>query len=231
MKTCLLLLVTLSLACCTNTVPGKGDKTGNQGDTDDGVELKGLDVSHWQGEIDWSKVRQSGIRFAFVKATQGRDSIDPMFKSNWAALAEGSLLRGAYHFLVPDVDGAEQARHFLKTVNFGTGDLLPVVDVETAGTGLPKVLADFLAEVRKELSVDPIIYVSPYFWNDNIAPTLTAPLPNALWIAEYGVKTPRSTSRIGPWTIWQYSQSGKVPGIQGKVDLDRAKTLEGLRIQ
>ena len=217
MRTLPALLMTLAIASCTNLVP-PGD-------------VEGIDVSHWQGEIDWKEVGTTDIGFAFVKATEGRNSVDPRFETNWKALGTSHIVRGAYHFLLPDIDGTEQARHFLDTVTLGPGDLYPVVDVEKAGPKVGEVLRDFLAHVKQTLSVDPIIYVSPAFWEDHLAAGMPEKVPNMLWIAEYQVEKPRSTSRIGPWMIWQYSQGGTIRGIKEKVDLDRAKSLEAIMIR
>ena len=179
---------------------------------------EGIDVSRWQGEVDWNKVESAGIRFAFVKVTQGAREVDPRFEENWAALARTRIVRGAYHFLEPDVDGAVQARHFLAHVKPTSGELLPAVDVEKAGPRLHRTLLDYVGEIRKRTGLEPIIYASPAFWNDHVAPHLEEALPNLLWTAEYGVRTPKETNRIGPWSIWQYSEEGRVPGIDGKVE-------------
>lgn len=191
---------------------------------------RGVDVSHWQGEVDWPAVAADGIDFAIVKATEGVESIDRRFAANWSGAARSGLVRGAYHFLLPGHDGAAQARHFLRTVRPGTGDLRPVVDVETPGPDLAKVLKDFLAEIRRSTGTDAIIYVSPSFWNDRLAADFPEPLPNPLWIAEYGVASPRATTRLGPWAIWQHDRKGRIEGIDGDVDLDRARDLAGLRL-
>lgn len=191
---------------------------------------EGIDVSRWQGTVDWSRVESAGVRFAFVKATQGAREVDPKLKENWAALARTKILRGAYHFLEPEVDGAKQARHFLAHVTPASGELLPAVDVEKAGPRLHQVLKDYLAEMKKRTGLDAIVYASPAFWNEHIAPHLEEDLPNPFWIAEYGVRTPKVAHRVGPWAIWQYSQEGQVPGIKGKVDRDRARTLKTIRI-
>lgn len=189
--------------------------------------VEGIDVSHYQGRIDWPKVRNDGIVFAIMKATQGLRAVDPRFKFNWEASKKAGLSRGAYHFLEPDQDGTAQAQHFLRTVEFTKGDLIPAVDVERKGEALTRTLKDFLAEVKKSLGVDAVIYVSPSFWNEHLADAFEEPLPNPLWIAEYDVSAPKTTRGIGPWLVWQYSKTGRVDGIAGPVDRDRARTLTG----
>ena len=187
--------------------------------------IEGIDVSHFQGTIDWKAVEGAGIRFTFIKATQGTRWVDPRFKANWTEVAKTGIRRGAYHFLDPDVDGTAQARHFLDTVTLEDGDLLPVVDVETKGPDLVANLEKFLAEIRRQTRLEAMIYVSPAFWNEHVKDARTEPWPNPLWIAEYGVSEPRAAIGLGPWQVWQYEQDGRVAGIEGPVDRDRARSV------
>ena len=195
-----------------------------------GIGIEGIDVSHWQGEIDWRKVRDSGIDFVYLKATEGVDGVDRSHAGHRKTLSSLGMLHGSYHFLAPDLDGAAQARHFIEVADPRSSDLLPVVDVETAGARLPEVLKAYIAEIRSRLGVDPVIYVSPAFWNEHLAPH-GKDWPNVLWVAEYGVKTPKATRGIGPWTIWQYTNAGSVPGIKGRVDRDRARSMRHIRMR
>ena len=187
--------------------------------------VEGIDVSHFQGAIDWPTVEGADIRFAYIKATQGTKWVDPRFAENWSGVARTGIRRGAYHFLEPDVDGTAQAKHFLKTVELKEGDLLPVVDVETKGPNLRVNLEKFLTEVKRQTKLDAMIYVAPAFWNDHLETSREEPWPNPLWIAEYGVSTPRAAGSLGPWLVWQYEQDGRVPGITGPVDRDRARRV------
>ena len=185
-------------------------------------------MSH-AGRTRSTGTRSAGIRFAFVKVTQGAREVDPRFEENWAALARTRIVRGAYHFLEPDVDGAVQARHFLAHVKPTSGELLPAVDVEKAGPRLHRTLLDYVGEIRKRTGLEPIIYASPAFWNDHVAPHLEEALPTSL---DCRVRRAHAegTNRIGPWSIWQYSEEGRVPGIDGKVDRDRAQDLRAITI-
>src|SRR5262245_61032203 len=99
---------------------------------DDGTsyQLQGIDISHWQGTINWTSVRSSGRKFAFCKATEGLTYTDPTFATNWAAMRSAGLLRGAYHFGRPGVDAATQADRLYETVAPGSGDLPLVLDLE-----------------------------------------------------------------------------------------------------
>lgn len=230
-----LLSLSLGFIACTSELPEQPEASTptqrTQAPARESALVDGIDVSHWQGRVDWPTVEKAGITFAFVKATQGTRSTDKRFKENWRALADTRIARGAYHFLEPDADGTLQAKHFLDTVQFKPGDLLPVVDVEKKGSKLLEVLSAFLAEVKTRLGVDAIIYVSPAFWNDELGSKLEQPWPNPLWIAEYGVKQPRPTTNLGPWTIWQFDEKGRVAGIEGNVDRDKARSLETMKIR
>ena len=198
-------------------------------------EARGVDVSHFQSDVDWKKVAASGISFAFVKATEGEHFTDPKFKKNWKEIHAAGIKRGAYHFLEPSVDGKKQAEHFLAVAKLQPGDLLPVVDVEKIGKGgaseLRKNLDAFLAEIRRATGRDAIIYISPAFWEEHIEPGIKGSWKNPLWVAEYGVKKPRAMRGLPEWSIWQHTEKGEVAGIKGKVDLDTARGLEKLTLR
>lgn len=91
--------------------------------------IRGIDVAHWEPQVDWARLRAQDIRFAFIKATQA-DFADSMFESHWAGARRAGILRGAYHFIDPRVDGRRQAEAFLRTVKLEPGDLPPVLDLE-----------------------------------------------------------------------------------------------------
>ena len=95
--------------------------------------IHGVDVSHFSGEVDWARVVAAGYHFAYVKATEGVDSLDPLFAQHWSALEGSGLRRGAYHFYVTEDDPEEQARFFLDAVAHGPGD-----QRRTAGPGLQR---------------------------------------------------------------------------------------------
>jgi lysozyme len=98
-----------------------------------GNGVQGIDVSHYQGVVDWQQVAQNGMAFAFAKATEGITYVDPQLAANWDGIRVAGLVRGAYHFFEPNDDAAQQAQHFLSTVQLQPGDLPPVLDVETTG--------------------------------------------------------------------------------------------------
>ncbi len=180
----------------------------------------GIDVSKDQGEVDWTAVAGSGYAFAFIKATDGQDYLDPMFAQNWAAAKAAGLLRGAYHFFRAEDSPQVQAEWFWQ--NVGGGAELPlVVDVEESMSQSAAVvvanLQQFLASLAQWTSQTPMVYTAPGFWN-GLGTTAFGSFP--LWVAEYGVAQPSLPAGWTLWDFWQHSQSGQVAGIQGNVDLD-----------
>lgn len=188
------------------------------------AQLAGIDVSKWQGAVDWPRVKASGVVFAFARATYGAKEVDADFAANWRAMRDAGVVRGAYHFFVTHEDAAAQAELFVKTVGRPeAGDLPPVLDVEAesgAGANLVEGVKTWLAAVEQGLGRKPIIYTAPSFWNENMTDEFGA---YPLWVAEYGVSEPRPVKGWTTWTFWQYSQGGSVAGVNGTVDLDRFK--------
>jgi len=185
------------------------------------ANAQGIDVSHFQGTVSWQQVQQAGALFAFAKATDGVTWIDPDFTANWTGMKEAGLLRGAYHFFEPADDAAQQAEFFLSVVQLESGDLPPVLDVETTAAtseALWQGVLTWLEQVEAATGVKPILYMSPGFANQYAAPASLAAYP--LWVAEYGVSQPMLPTGWTSWLIWQSSESGTMPGITGAVDLD-----------
>jgi GH25 family lysozyme M1 (1,4-beta-N-acetylmuramidase) len=198
-----------------------------------GPTLPGIDVSHWQGDIDWSKVAATGRRFAFVKATDGNDFVDPMFSANVAGARSNGLRVGAYHFARPDPskgDPKREARHFVRTAGPGPGHLLPVLDVETQRSldqqGVVRWIRNWVAEVRELTGVTPMVYTSPYGWMNRTGDSpLVARDGAPLWVAHWGVSSPTVPANNWEgqgWRVWQHTSDGSVWGISGRVDLDKA---------
>ena len=181
---------------------------------------QGIDVSHYQGTIDWAAVRQAGCSFVFLKATDGVTSADPMFHQNWLQAQEAGLPRGAYHFYRANDDPQTQAHFFCSTVG-APGELPPVLDVEiTSGVSNAQIVSGvqtWLQIVEPWAGCRPILYTNPGFW-DSLGTSAFGAYP--LWVAEYGVSAPKIPSGWESWTLWQYSQSGTLSGITGSVDLD-----------
>lgn len=186
-----------------------------------GGPLPGIDVSHWQGAIDWDAVAAAGVEFAFIKATEGGDYTDPRFAANWAGAGRVGVLRGAYHFFRPQTDARAQAEHFLRTVPLAPGDLPPVLDVEVTDGRSAQVIAagvrTWLEEVERATGRRPIVYTRASFWTAQMGGGFGA---YPLWVAHYGVSAPNVPAGWSGWTFWQHSDAGRVDGITGAVDLN-----------
>lgn len=192
--------------------------------------VQGIDVSHFQGEIDWRTVAGDGIRFCFIKATEGVSDIDPMFHRNWPEAKAAGLVRGAYHFFHPNLDARRQAEHFLAVATLDADSLPPALDIEvTDGADrqrLQTAIRTWIDTVEKSTGRKPVIYTDPSFWRDNVDTDLSE---YPLWLACYA-NEPALPPGWRTWTFWQHSDQGKVSGINGPVDLDScALTLEQLR--
>lgn len=188
-------------------------------------EVHGIDVSRYQGRIDWGKVaamESDDIRvsFAFIKATEGMQLVDPYFKRNWRESREHGVLRGAYHYFKPHINGKVQARLYLKTVKHETGDLPPVVDVEEAGRLSPEKFRERLAQclevIEEDSGVKPIIYTGLSFYEDYLEGYFE---DYPYWIAHYYHSRPRLRNDL-EWQFWQHSDKGRVDGIRHKVDFN-----------
>lgn len=187
-----------------------------------GIFLFGIDVSHYQGDIDWATVKAGPTNFVFMKASEGATFKSPAFARNWSG-AEG-LHRGAYHFFRPSVPGAAQAANFLSVWKPQKGDLLPVLDLEDFdGSSLPGYLSDigeWMAAVSRAIGGKlPIVYTAAAFWQKIGNPTAYASHP--LWVANYTQAAgPRLPAGWSDYTIWQYSDTGQVEGISGNCDVN-----------
>jgi lysozyme len=193
--------------------------------------VRGVDVSRYQGTINWSAVKDDGVHFAFIKATEGGDLTDPTFARNWRNSKRAGVIRGAYHFYRPGTDAARQARHFLRTVKLSEGDLPPVLDVEVHGgigsTRLQRGVRTWLRIVEEETGKRPIVYTNPGFARRLAGGNFRR---HALWIAHYRSAAPRVPTGWGKWTFWQHSERGRVDGIRTRVDINRFRgTLPHLR--
>lgn len=199
--------------------------------------LFGIDVSHHQEWIDWQKVRESGVRFAFIKASEGEGYTDPLFEQNLRGAAEAGIAVGSYHFFLPRYDPLAQARHYARTLRElagGQPTLPPCVDIETPGLGktsLNQALKVFLDELFTLTGRVGMIYVSPGFWKSYLpVPTLNNfklsrsgvdwAAEHPLWIAHYTSGWPYQVYPWAGWAFWQYSSSGQISGVSTRVDLD-----------
>jgi GH25 family lysozyme M1 (1,4-beta-N-acetylmuramidase) len=188
----------------------------------------GIDISHWQGTVDWTKVRSDDVTFAFMKATEGTNYTDPTLQRNWTGAENVGIYRAAYHFARPSTGSAvAQAKYFVaKTGSFqDRGDLPPVLDLEATGGLSPAALrswvATWLSTVEGLTGRTPILYFSPSFWVTHMGNS-TAFTRYPLWIAHYTTKAaPTVPGGWSTWTFWQRTSSGHVDGIAGNVDMNR----------
>ena len=192
----------------------------------EGYEIHGIDISHYQGEIDWDELRNNGmiercpVRFVMIKATEGSTRIDDRFKENFYQAREYGFIRGAYHFWSTRSSGRAQAEHFLRQVKLEDGDLPPVLDVEhKAKDQTPEEFKEsvltWLRLVEKAYDAKPIIYTYYKFKLTYLNDSVFNDYP--YWIAHYYVD---SVKYEGPWKFWQHTDCGKLDGIKGKVDLN-----------
>jgi lysozyme len=185
-------------------------------------------VSHYQGTIEWSAVAAKGYRFVYVKATEGRSHVDPAFARNARGARAAGLVVGAYHFARPDDspgDAVAEANAFLRAARPRAGDLVPLLDLESAGTLDPRALRDWtrtwLERVRAATGVRPAIYVGSTFWRVRMGDSTDFASYPLMWAAVHpgGVLPAEGWSTFG-WTAWQWSACGTIPGIRSCVDLD-----------
>lgn len=176
--------------------------------------VTGCDVSHYQGEIDWEILSKQDISFVFIKATEGSSHVDGRFRENWTGVQNTKLRAGAYHFFSFESSGADQARHFIRTVGRGQGMLPPVADIEFYGNyqearpdpaGVRAELSAFLSAVEEEYQVKPVIYTTEEAYSYFIK-GFFGDYP--LWIRSV-VTRPRIDR---DWTFWQYTNRGQLEG-------------------
>ena len=191
-----------------------------------GYDIHGIDISHYQGDIDWATLRNEGtidscpIRFVMIKATEGADKVDEKFGRNFRLAREHGFMRGAYHFFSTQSTAADQARYFISNVRLEHGDLPPVLDVEKKPKGQSREafrsdVLTWLRTVERHYGVKPILYTYYKFKLEYLDDSLFNQYP--YWIAHYYVD---SVEYRGPWKFWQHTDAGRLPGIQGDVDFN-----------
>jgi len=192
----------------------------------EGYDIHGIDVSHYQGDIDWEVLRNQGtiddcpIRFVMIKATEGSTKIDENFEENFFQAREFGFTRGAYHYFSKHSSAVEQARFFIQTVNLEKGDLPPVLDVEQkperqSKEDFKRSVLEWLQLVEKHYGVKPILYTYYKFKMENLDDSVFDQYP--YWIAHYYVD---SVEYQGQWKFWQHTDAGTLPGIKGHVDFN-----------
>ena len=181
-------------------------------------QIWGIDLSHHQGNVDWSLLSEQKPHFVFLKATEGTSHIDTKYHSFKRNAKHHSIKTGSYHFFNFNKDGRVQAHFFCSIADVKQGELPPVLDVETSGNNVPsreKVtfeILEFIAAVESNTGVKPIIYCNRRFYNKYLKNYLEQDYP--LWICDYNKKP------NGNWLFWQKTDKHKLRGIKGNVDLN-----------
>ncbi|HEX8148171.1 MAG TPA: glycoside hydrolase family 25 protein [Pyrinomonadaceae bacterium] len=201
-------------------------------------DIRGVDVSHHQGVINWQKVSASGVVYAYTKATESIGFMDSRFATNFAGMKSNGILRGAYHFFRPKRDAKAQAENFIDVVkHVEPGDLPPALDVEVDDGKTPGVIIKgvrtWLETVEQAFGRTPAIYTSASFWNSKLGGTEEFG-EHPLWVAHYTDKPkPAVPKGFATFDIWQFTDSGAgaVNGITStKLDLNRFNgTMDQLR--
>ena len=188
------------------------------------TEYRGIDVSSWQGDIDFSRVRNAGIQIVYMQATEDTNYVDPYLDENYQGAKSVGLQVGFYHNLLAktEEEAREEAAYFIQALSGKTSDCRLAVKLGNKA-GLDNQtfsqLADvFLTEVKALSGIDGVIYASTSTATYDLEPFLTK---YPLWVAEYGVSQPRPNGKWDTWVGWQYDNAGRVPGIHGNVNLDR----------
>lgn len=178
--------------------------------------VRGVDVSHYQGSIDWDALQTQGICFAFIKATEGSSHVDGNFQSNWDNIARTDLRAGAYHFFSFESSGSTQAENFIRTVCAVEHMLPPVVDVEPYGdfktlNDIPDAIDEmrvWLRAIEAEYGMKPIIYTSVKFYEEGIGAEFS---DYDIWIRSVY----RKPSPFIRWIFWQYADRMRLHGYDG----------------
>jgi lysozyme len=181
--------------------------------------VHGLDVSNHQKQIDWRSVAQTGeYTFVFIKATEGTTYKDAYFQANWRGAKTYGLLRGAYHFYIEYLSGAEQANNFISVVPKESGMLPPVLDLEVTGqdrTTMIREIKIFLDRLEQHYRMKPIIYTDSDRYVEYVKDNFEG---YKIWMN--ATLLPIQWSGVNTWTFWQYCSRGRVSGITEFVDFN-----------
>ena len=185
--------------------------------------IRGIDVSHHQGNIDWSRVSRSRFKFAYIKATEGGSFKDKRFLKNWLGASSNGVIVGAYHFFTFCKSGEEQFKNYKNVVPVKDGMLVPAIDLEFKGNckrrpSRKEMIAEvdsFARGVKDHYRVDPILYVTKEFYE--------AYLKGLNFKYKLGVRSLLLKPDFPPnkdWVFWQFTNKGRIDGINGNVDIN-----------
>ncbi|WP_426235584.1 glycoside hydrolase family 25 protein [Pararhizobium sp. DWP1-1-3] len=189
--------------------------------------IHGIDVSKWQGDIDWAKVKNSGVSFAFIKATEGKDRIDAKFGEYWQQARAAGLPYAPYHFYYFCSTADQQADWFIANVPKSAVYLPPVLDVEWNGESktcryrpsaltVQSEMKRFMDRLEAYYGKRPIIYTSVDFHRDNLVGQFK---DYHFWVRSVAAH-PTEIYTERRWAFWQYTSTGVIPGIQGNADIN-----------
>lgn len=185
------------------------------------AQSRGIDVSRYQKSINWTKVKQNNIGFVYIKATEGATHKDARFEKNFAGAKEAGIPVGVYHFFRMTSSPQKQFENFKRVVGSRRMDLIPMIDIETkdghSKALLQRNLDIFISLIKQHYGVLPMIYSSQVFYNRYLAPKYNR---YHLYLGRYN-KFPPTIVGKGTYSIWQYTESGKIDGISTDVDICR----------
>ncbi|MBO4813212.1 glycoside hydrolase family 25 [Candidatus Saccharibacteria bacterium] len=192
-----------------------------------GNALKGVDISSYQGDVNMKSLSNQGVRFAYIKATEGSSHVDERFEANWKNVEQTDIKSGAYHFFSFKSSGEDQAENYISTVGDLKGRLIPAVDVEMHEgdeseapdkDALVRQLKIFMAVLEDEYKTKPMIYAQKDFYDKYLKEDFSG---YPVWARN--VYFPVYIEFGGDWTIWQYKDRGELEGYSGDekyIDLD-----------
>jgi lysozyme len=229
MKSTFLITISVILFSCSNSSVTNLDSLSEADSTKASVlipnemevidTILGIDVSHFQGNVDWKEVNSMGYSFAYAKASQGIGFHDPKFKENWENVRSAGMKRGAYHFFVAGEDASKQAELFISVLgDLESGDMYPMLDLESGGVkeeisvdDYVKSVKVFLDAVEEKYGLKPIIYTSNNFGDKYLKDLSFSAYP--LWIAEYSEHAPfipGAWKNKGKFTLWQFTEKDSI---------------------
>lgn len=188
-----------------------------------GYTVFGIDISRYQGNIDWEKFKKENpaeapIAFVYTKATEGSDFTDINFHDNFEATRKHGFMRGAYHYFSTKSSGLAQAQMFIKTVKLSKGDLPPMVDVEEKPKNKELFIQElkiFITKIEEHYGVKPIVYTYRKYKKRYLGDSFFERYPS--WVAHYYID---ALDKDVKWLFWQCSDIGEVPGIPQNVDIN-----------
>lgn len=184
-------------------------------------EYRGIDISNWQGYVDFAKVKDSGISIVYMKVSEGTNYIDSYFSTSYVNAKSNGLTVGFYHFFHGNVDPVAQAQFFVNLIGNRQSDCRLAIDLEVTdgldAQSLTTNAIEFLKEVERLTGKGTVVYTYTNFARNNIDSRLGI---YPLWIANYGVDTPGDNPIWSDWVGFQYSNTGSVPGVNGNCDMN-----------